>query len=212
MFPQYTERQMGGELAIWLLITVGALLIPIIVVAICCIRRHCWQNIPTRRLPSSSAIITNNDELLINSNSSPHHISYNGPYVESSNDDVGVSAENNIALTFSRANSLKKQHVHWLDRSITSKIDDFYSIKHQQCTPQKQSISGEDTFNPTMLTESPLAHRNHAVIPISSSALSHFIPTMIIPVGSAVGNTGTSQLLTSSKEYTSIPVNHNIIM
>ncbi|CAF3727142.1 unnamed protein product [Rotaria sordida] len=178
MFPQYTERQMGGELAIWLLITVGALLIPIIVVAICCIRRH----------------------------------SYNGPYVESSNDDVGVSAENNIALTFSRANSLKKQHVHWLDRSITSKIDDFYSIKHQQCTPQKQSISGEDTFNPTMLTESPLAHRNHAVIPISSSALSHFIPTMIIPVGSAVGNTGTSQLLTSSKEYTSIPVNHNIIM
>ncbi len=32
--------QNGGEIAIWLLITVGALLIPIIVIAICCIRRQ----------------------------------------------------------------------------------------------------------------------------------------------------------------------------
>ena len=56
MYPQYVERkyelidledtyvrivgQTGGEIAIWLLITVGALLIPIIVVAICCIRRQ----------------------------------------------------------------------------------------------------------------------------------------------------------------------------
>ncbi|CAF0919416.1 unnamed protein product [Rotaria sordida] len=206
MFPQYTERQMGGELAIWLLITVGALLIPIIVVAICCIRRH------LSRRPRIELMERRPPRMMINTKQLEALRSYNGPYVESSNDDVGVSAENNIALTFSRANSLKKQHVHWFDRSITSKIDDFYSIKHQQCTPQKQSISGEDIFNPTMLTESPLAHRNHAVIPISSSALSHFIPTMIIPAGSAVGNTGTSQLLTSSKEYTSISVNHNIIM
>lgn len=58
MYPQYAHRkyqndrligyvmfvrivgQTGGEIAIWLLITVGALLIPIIVIAICCIRRQ----------------------------------------------------------------------------------------------------------------------------------------------------------------------------
>ncbi|CAF0824278.1 unnamed protein product [Rotaria sp. Silwood1] len=132
--------------------------------------------------------------------------------MESSNDDVDVSAENNISQTFSRANSLKKQHVHWLDRSTTSKSDDFHSINHQKVIPRKQSFIGEDIFDSTVLTESPLAHRNRAVISTSSSALSHFIPTTIIPVGSAVNNTGTSQLLTLSKEFTSIFVNNNIIV
>ena len=55
MLPQYAERKLfkciyhnnyeilgdrGGEIAIWLLITVGALLIPIIIIAVCCIRRQ----------------------------------------------------------------------------------------------------------------------------------------------------------------------------
>ncbi len=30
----------GAEVALWLLFTVGALLIPIIIIAICCIRRQ----------------------------------------------------------------------------------------------------------------------------------------------------------------------------
>ncbi|CAF1595037.1 unnamed protein product, partial [Adineta steineri] len=46
MIPQYAQRQTGGEIAIWLLITVGALLIPIIVIAICCIRRQYENHIP----------------------------------------------------------------------------------------------------------------------------------------------------------------------
>ncbi|CAF2952661.1 unnamed protein product [Rotaria sp. Silwood2] len=132
--------------------------------------------------------------------------------MESSNDDVGVSAENNITLSFSRANSLKKQHVHWLDGSTTSKTHDCHLIKHQQFALQKHSFSGENIFNPTMLTESPLAHRNRTVISTSSSALSHFIPTVIFPAGSAVDSTGTSQLLAPSKEFTSISANHNIIV
>jgi hypothetical protein len=59
MLPQYAQRELfesiffklylimvrilgdtGAVIAIWLLITVGALLIPIIVIAICCIRRQ----------------------------------------------------------------------------------------------------------------------------------------------------------------------------
>ncbi|CAF1595047.1 unnamed protein product, partial [Adineta steineri] len=64
MIPQYAQRQTGGEIAIWLLITVGALLIPIIVIAICCIRRHCWKTIPARRSQTSLEKITNHNELL----------------------------------------------------------------------------------------------------------------------------------------------------
>jgi hypothetical protein len=59
MLPQYAQRELfesiffklylimvrivgdtGAVIAIWLLITVGALLIPIIIIAICCIRRQ----------------------------------------------------------------------------------------------------------------------------------------------------------------------------
>jgi hypothetical protein len=59
-----------------------------------------------------------------------HFSSYNGPYTESSNDDVG--------------GSIKKQHVHW---------PDFHSEKHEQ------SISEGNILQTTTLTESPSAHR-----------------------------------------------------
>jgi hypothetical protein len=106
-----------------------------------------------------------------------------------------------MTLTFSRTNSLKKQHVHWPDRSTTRKLDDFHSIKSQQ------SFSGGNILNTTMLTESPSAHRR----PINSN-LSHFIQTAIIPAGSTVNSTGTSQFLTPSKEFTSTSAGFNSIM
>ncbi|CAF2784075.1 unnamed protein product [Rotaria sp. Silwood2] len=61
---------MAGEIAIWLLITVGALLIPIIVIAICCIRHHCWKTIPARHPQPSLEKNTNHDELLTTNSTS----------------------------------------------------------------------------------------------------------------------------------------------
>jgi len=93
-----------------------------------------------------------------------------------------------VIPTFSRTNSLKKQHVHWPDGSTTIK-------------------TGENILNTTMLTESPSAHRRPA-----NSNLSHFIQTAIIPVGSTVSGTGTSQFFTPSKEFTSISAGFNSVM
>ena len=130
--------------------------------------------------------------------------SYNGPYTEAENDDVGIVSGNNITPTFSRSNSLKKQHVHWPDGS---KIENFHST-----TAHQQSFSGGNILNTTMLTESPSSHRRSNGLPITSSALSHFIQTAIIPAGSTVGNTGASQLLTPSKDLTSISAGYNSIV
>jgi hypothetical protein len=123
--------------------------------------------------------------------------SYNGPYTESGNDDVGKSSENNTSPTFSRTNSLKKQHVHWPDGSSTIKIDNFHLVKNSEA----------NILNTTILTESPSAHRRPA-----HSTLSHFIQTAIIPAGSTVSSTGSSQLLTPSKEFTSISAGFNSVM
>ncbi|CAF1552975.1 unnamed protein product [Adineta steineri] len=168
MLPQYAQRQNGGEIAIWLLITVGALLIPIIVIAICCIRRH----------------------------------SYNGPYVESGNENGYVISENNINPSLSRTNSLKKQHVHWPDGSIKPKTNDIYPIKKKQFTE-------ENILNTTQLTASPSSHRRSTY---TSSALSHIIQTAIIPAGSTVSSTDTNQLLALSKEFTSNSTGTNSIV
>jgi hypothetical protein len=111
--------------------------------------------------------------------------SYNGPYVESGNDDGCVGSENNINPTFSRTNSLKKQHVHWPDVSTTAKTDNLHSI----------------------LTESPSAHRRP-----TNSTLSHFIQTAIIPAGSTVSSTGTSQFLIPTKDFTSVSAGFNSVM
>ncbi len=111
--------------------------------------------------------------------------SYNGPYTESGNDDAGLSSEYNMTPTFSRTNSLKKQHVHWPDVSKTAKNDNLHSI----------------------LTESPSAHRRP-----TNSTLSHFIQTAIIPAGSTVSSTGTSQFLIPSKDFTSVSAGFNSLM
>ncbi|CAF4829958.1 unnamed protein product [Rotaria socialis] len=192
MFPQYTERQMGGELAIWLLITVGALLIPLIVIAICCIRHH----LPRR--PQMTLIESRLPRIMKNTQQTKILRLYNGPFMKSSNDDVGVSSENNYNLTFSRVNSLKKQRVHWREESAASKNDVFYSR--------------EDSFNTRMLTELPSTDRNRTFILSSSSVPSHFIPRAIIPAGSAVHNIGTSQLLLLSTNLMPISFDHNSLV
>jgi hypothetical protein len=120
--------------------------------------------------------------------------------MESSHDDRVVSSENNIPQTLSHTSPIKKQHVHWTDRSAIPKGDDLRSIKDRQFTPRKQPFPVGDTFNTTMLTESPSSHRRPAVIPAPSSALSHLIQTAIIPAGSTVTNVSASQLLTPSKQ------------
>jgi hypothetical protein len=127
--------------------------------------------------------------------------SYNGPCTESGNDEVDVPSENNTTLTFSRNNSLKKQHVHWPDRSTTPKIDQFYSIKDQ---------AFPEGLNPTILAESPFANRRFANLPVSSSALSNLIQTAIIPASSTIG--GANELLKSSKQFTSISPNYDNIV
>jgi hypothetical protein len=128
--------------------------------------------------------------------------SYNGPYIESGNDDGCVGSENNINPAFSRTNSLKKQHVHWPDGSTTPKLNNFHSIKHQQ-------YSEGNILNTTKLTESPSVHRRPA---FPSLALSHFIQTAIIPAGSTVNSIDANQLLTLSKEFTSTSAGNNSIV
>ncbi|CAF4209015.1 unnamed protein product [Rotaria magnacalcarata] len=210
MFPHYTERklietnfllnvmmmntagQMGGELAIWLLITVGALLIPVIVVAIYCMRHH----LPRR--PQMNLMESRLPRIMKNTQQTKTLRSYNGPFMESSNDAADVSSENNYNFTFSRMNSLKNQRVHWRDESATSKNDVFYSR--------------EDSFNTRMLTELPSTDRNRTFILSSSSVPSHFIPRAIIPAGSAVHNIGTSQLLLLSTNLMSISFDHNSLV
>ncbi|CAM4771120.1 unnamed protein product [Rotaria magnacalcarata] len=206
MFPQYNQRNIAGDIAIWLLITVGALLIPIIVIAICCIRHHCWKTIPARHPPPSLKKSTNHNELLT-SNSAPWtqrvwDFSYNGPYVESGNDDRLVLSHSKTPPTLMHTNSIKKQHVHWPNGSKSPNGDDLRSIKDRQFTPRKQPFSGGDTLNTMMLTESPSSHRRLAVIPTPSSALSHLIQTAIMPAGSTITNSSASLLLTPSKQLT----------
>lgn len=53
-------------------------------------------------------------------------------------------------------------------------------------------------FHPTELTESPSAHRR------PPPPLSHFIQSAIIPAGSTIHGLQANQLLTPSKEFTSI--------
>ena len=115
-------------------------------------------------------------------------------------------SENGTPLSSTRANSLRKQHVHWPEGSITPKGEDLRSIKDRQFTPRKQPLSSNDILSTNMLTESPSSHRRLAVIPAPSSALSHLIQTAIIPAGSTVTSTGASQLFTSPKQTTK---NHN---
>lgn len=120
--------------------------------------------------------------------------------MESGHDDRIVSSENNTPQTLSRTSSIKKHNVHWTDKSTIAKGDDLRSIKDRQFTPRKQPFLVGDSFNTTMLTESPSSHRRPAVIPAPSSALSHLIQTAIIPAGSTVTNASASQLLTPSKQ------------
>ncbi|CAF0756062.1 unnamed protein product [Rotaria sp. Silwood1] len=208
MFPQYTQRNMAGEIAIWLLITVGALLIPIIVVAICCIRHHLVRNPSIKLMESRSTHITT-----MNIKQRAALRSYNGPYVESGNDERFILSHNKTPQTLSHTNSInKKQHVHWPHESTSPKGDDLRSIKDRQFTPRKQPFSGGDNFNTTMLSESPSSHRRLAVIPTPSSALSHLIQTAIIPAGSTITNASTSLLLTPSKQLTPNLAGYNSIV
>ncbi|CAF3352260.1 unnamed protein product [Rotaria socialis] len=197
MFPQYNQRNIAGEIAIWLLITVGALLIPIIVVAICCIRHHLARN-PRVQLMDKRFLRTTT----MNINQRTDLRSYNGPYVESGNDDRLVLSHSKTPPTFIPTNSIKKQHVHWPNGSKSPSGDDLRSIKDRQFTPRKQPFSGGDTFNTMMLNESPSSHRRLAVIPTPSSALSHLIQTAIMPAGSTITKSSASLLLTPSKQLT----------
>jgi len=126
--------------------------------------------------------------------------SYNGPYMESGNDDRIVSSGNNIPQILSCTSSIRKQYVHWTDKSTISKGDDLRSIKDRQFTPRKQPFPVGDIFHTTILAESPSSHRRPAVIPAPSSGLSHLIQTAIIPAGSTVTNAGANQLLTPTKQ------------
>jgi hypothetical protein len=138
--------------------------------------------------------------------------SYNGPYIESANDDRVVSSENNTPQTLSRTSSIKKQHVRWPDGSTISNGNDLRSIKDRHFTPRKQPFPGGDILNTTILTESPSTHRRLAVIPTPSSALSHLIQTAIIPAGSTVTGAGANQLLTSSNQPTPNVAGYNNIV
>ncbi|CAF3377436.1 unnamed protein product [Rotaria sp. Silwood1] len=139
--------------------------------------------------------------------------SYNGPYVESGNDERFILSHNKTPQTLSHTNSInKKQHVHWPHESTSPKGDDLRSIKDRQFTPRKQPFSGGDNFNTTMLSESPSSHRRLAVIPTPSSALSHLIQTAIIPAGSTITNASTSLLLTPSKQLTPNLAGYNSIV
>ncbi|CAF0795227.1 unnamed protein product [Rotaria sordida] len=231
MFPQYTQRNMAGEIAIWLLITVGALLIPIIVIAVCCIRHQYRSYFPrTVLLGKKSSHKTNgksispyDDDDYKTAGGSTVYLnklflfelclvfffvssifsSYNGPYMESGNDDRVILSSNKIPQVLSCTNSInKKQHIHWPNGSTSLKGDDLRSIKDRQFTPRKQPFSGGDNFNTMMLNESPSSHRRLAVIPAPSSALSHLIQTAIIPAGSTITNASASLLLTPSKPLT----------
>ncbi|CAF1422710.1 unnamed protein product [Adineta steineri] len=197
MIPQYAQRQTGGEIAIWLLITVGALLIPIIVIAICCIRRHLLKSPTIKRMEIRSPHMPS---MTIKQVATLR--SYDGPYKESGHDNRIVTSANSTPQTLSRTSSIKKQHVHWPDGSTKPKGDDLRSIKDRQFTPRKQPYPGGEIFNTSILTESPSSHRRTAVIPAPSSALSHLIQTAIIPAGSSVTNAGANQRLMPSKQLT----------
>lgn len=128
--------------------------------------------------------------------------SYNGPYVESNNDD-------RVALSHHKT---PPPHVHWQNQSSSPKGDDLRSIKDRQFTPRRQPSSNGDNFNTMMLTESPSSHRRLAVIPTPSSALSHLIQTAIIPAGSTITNASTNLLLTPSKKLSTNLAGYNSIV
>lgn len=132
--------------------------------------------------------------------------------MESGNDDVDVLSTSQMNSDFTRTGSLKKQHVHWLDGSAVTNVNNFHSNHDQKFTSQKQTLSKGDIFNTTKLTESPSVHRHYSIAPTSSLSVSHFIPTNILPAGSAVGNIGTSQFLTPFEEFTSISLDQHIIV
>ncbi|UJR10340.1 hypothetical protein I4U23_014546 [Adineta vaga] len=192
MYPQYAQR---GEIAIWLLITVGALLIPIIAIAICCIRRHL-----TRR-PQINLMANHSLRMMMNTKRAEALRSYNGPYTESGYEDGSVLSEKNISLNLSRTSSLRKQHVHWPD-GTTVKTDESSSIK-------KPPWSDDNILTTTTLTESPSSHRRSAH---TSLAIKHLIETAIIPAGSTIPTTDISQFLNLSKEIASIPTENNYIV
>ncbi|CAF1011867.1 unnamed protein product [Adineta ricciae] len=131
---QSITGQTGGEIAIWLLITVGALLIPIVAIAICCIRRHLVRG------PQVSLMANHTLRMMMNTKRAEALRSYNGPYAESGHEDGD---------TTSRTSSLKKQHVHW---TVGSETNQSSSIK-------KQPWSDDNILTTTTLTESPSSHR-----------------------------------------------------
>ncbi|CAF0933214.1 unnamed protein product [Didymodactylos carnosus] len=131
MITQHNEYNSGGEIAIWLLITVGALLVPIIVIAICCIRRHLLKNPPVKLMEDRTTTTTT-----MNKSAVTGLRTYSGPYSGShektdsivstpkQNCNTNLSSINNLD-SLSKNGSLKKQHVHWPDgRSIISPKQD----------------------------------------------------------------------------------------
>ncbi|CAF0813062.1 unnamed protein product [Didymodactylos carnosus] len=198
MIIQRNEYTSGGEIAIWLLITVGALLVPIIVIAICCIRRHSYNG------PYGGS-----QEKIDSLAATPKQ-----------NGSSNISNDNNLD-SLSKTGSLKKQHVHWPDGcSITTttqdssdgssninnnnnndndtvkKASDFITsdlrtIKDKQFSPRKQPPrlntehlyeNGGAGLNITNI-ESPLTRPK---LPATSSALSYLIQSAVVPAGSTV--------------------------
>ena len=95
---------------------------------------------------------------------------YNGPYIESGNDEIGSSLKKSSSL---RSNS----HVRWSEEKSKD-------------------------LNPTILTESPSAHRRPPP-PLPNTSLSHLIQSAIIPAGSTISGISVNQFFTPSKEFTS---------
>lgn len=114
-------------------------------------------------------------------------------------DDVGIfsQTQNKKILNLSRPNSLKKQHVHWPDRPATLQTDTFFA---------------DNILNTNTLTESPSSRRHRSFLVTLSSAPSYSTSTPIIPAGSLVHNTGTSQSLTSVRNSTPISMDLNLIL
>lgn len=130
--------------------------------------------------------------------------SYNGPYLDSADGDLGITSDSNMTPTFSRTSSLKKQHVHWPDRSPSTKIEDFPSIPDRPYPYEKGACADQMILHAAQLTESPSVHRYSTGLSLPSSAtLSHVIQTAIIPAGSTASSAGANEFITPSRSFTS---------
>jgi hypothetical protein len=132
--------------------------------------------------------------------------------LESANEELVVTSNTILTPTFSRSNSLKKQQVHWPDRSTNLGMIDLHTIKNISLMARKSSYFDESIVQTPLNTESSGAQRCSTIIPTSSSALSHVIQTATIPAGSTMAGAGANEFIASCSHLTSISPHLNSIV